>query len=60
VITPALRTGLVRGSWRDRCSAMLSAPSAEFGADVGVARVGDIVGAGDSNSRSHGWPNRVG
>jgi hypothetical protein len=36
VVTPALWTGLVRGSWRDRCSARLSVPSAVFGPEVGA------------------------
>ena len=51
MVTPALRTGLVRGSWRDRCSAMLSVPSAVLEPKLVRARAGDIVGVGDSSFR---------
>ena len=60
LFTPALLTGLVR---RSLARSLLSDALSAF---CGVwsrsrrARVGDIVGAGDSKFRSHGWPNRVG
>src|SRR4051794_11539428 len=52
-VTPAVRAELCGGLWADRRSAMLSAPSAVFGAEAGALGVGDIVGAGDSSSRAH-------